>query len=173
MRLFLFALIFLSGCAMHKDYSNSHLRSSEFIQLNQRAVDQVSNQLAHRMLQKDYPVLVATVVNMNQLNSTSTFGRLVSEQIAARLSQLHYQIVEPKLRGDLVVRADGEFLMTRELKEMAKAFSAQAVVVGTYVESTKDVFVNIKVVQPETNQVLAATSYAIPMAKDVAVMLKN
>lgn len=173
MRYALVLMLFLTGCATHKDYSKSYLGSTEFIKKNQVAVDQLAGQLGQGKVHKDYPVIVASVVSMNQLNRTSTFGRLLSEQVSARLSQLHYQVVEPKLRGDLMIREDGEFLMTRELKEIAKSVSAQAVVVGTYVETSQDIFVNLKVVQPETNHVLAATSYAIPLAKDVAVMLKN
>ncbi|AKR42906.1 hypothetical protein ACJ67_05350 [Methylophilus sp. TWE2] len=173
MRYALVLMLFLSSCATHKDYSKSYLGSTEFIKKNQAAVDQMASQLAQAKVQKDYPVLVASVVSINQLNRTSTFGRLLSEQVSARFSQLQYQVVEPKLRGDLMIREDGEFLMTRELKEIAKSVSAQAVVVGTYVETSQDIFVNLKVVQPETNHVLAATSYAIPLAKDVAVMLKN
>lgn len=170
---FLALAILLSSCATNKDISKTSLGSTEFIKKNQAAVDQMANQLAQGKVQKDYPLLVASVVSMNQLNRTSTFGRLLSEQVSARFSQLQYQVVEPKLRGDLVIREDGEFLMTRELKEIAKAVSAQAVVVGTYAETSQDIFVNLKVVQPETNHVLAATSYAIPLAKDVASLLKN
>ncbi|PPD13251.1 FlgO family outer membrane protein [Methylophilus sp.] len=173
MRYALVLMLCLSGCATHKDYSKSYLGSTEFIKKNQVAVDQLAGQLGQGKVQKDYPVLVASVVSMNQLNRTSTFSRLLSEQVSARFSQLQYQVVEPKLRGDLMIREDGEFLMTRELKEIAKSVSAQAVVVGTYVETSQDIFVNLKVVQPETNHVLAAASYAIPMAKDVTGMLKN
>lgn len=171
--LYLVLGILLTACATSKDISKTTLGSTEFIKKNQGAVDQLVGQLGSGKVQKDYPVLVASVVSMNQLNRTSTFGRLLSEQVSARFSQLQFQVVEPKLRGDLMIREDGEFLMTRELKEIAKAVSAQAVVVGTYAETSQDIFVNLKVVQPETNHVLAATSYAIPMAKDVAGMLKN
>lgn len=170
---FLVFVLLLTACATNKDISKTNLGSTEFIRKNQVAVDQLAGQLGQGKVQKDYPVIVASVVSMNQLNRTSTFGRLLSEQVSARFSQLQYQVVEPKLRGDLMIREDGEFLMTRELKEIAKSVSAQAVVVGTYVETSQDIFVNLKVVQPETNYVLAATSYAIPLAKDVAVMLKN
>jgi hypothetical protein len=41
------------------------------------------------------------------------------------------------------------------------------VVAGTYGETSDAVFINIKVVQPQTNQVLAATDFVL--AKDAVV----
>lgn len=173
MRFILILSLLLAACAPHRDMTKVTLGGGNFIQRNYDAADKVNTQLGQMKVQKDYPILVASIVNMNQFNQTSTFGRLIAEHVAARFAQLNYQVVEPKLREDLIIREDGEFLMTRELKQIAKSVSAQAVVVGTYVETQQDVFVNLKVVQPETNLVLGAFSYAVPKGKDIKEMLAN
>jgi TolB-like protein len=173
MRLLFISLLFLSACMGPKNYKYSDVGSADFIAKNQRAAESLNSQLTPQKINRTYPLIIATVVNMNQLSQTSTFGRLVSEQVAARFTQLNFQVIETKLRSDLLIKQEGEFLLTRELKDIAKSVSAQAVIVGTYVENDVDVYINLKVVQPQTNQVLAATSYAIPKAKDVRTLLKN
>lgn len=174
MRKFLVILMLLTSCAApKKNFTKQDFGSDEFIYKNYHAVESMNRQLSAQKLNRAYPLIISSVVNMNQLSQTSTFGRLVSEQVAARFTQLNFQVVETKLRGDLLIKEEGEFLLTRELKDIAKSVSAQAVIVGTYVDNESDVYVNLKVVQPYTNHVLAATSYAVPKAKDIRNLLKN
>ena len=49
---------------------------------------------------------------------------------------------------------------------------ANAVIVGSYGESKDYVFINLKVIQPTTNVVLATHDYALPINDDVRVMLR-
>lgn len=164
--------LLVTGCASHgNDLAYTNLSSNDFIGQNQKAVDNLVLQLSTKT-PKDYPIIVSTVVNMNQLSASSSFGRLLTEQISGRFTQQKFSVIEMKLRNDLLIKDNqGEFLLTRELKDLAKSVSSQAVVVGTYAENSIDVYVNLKVVQPNTNLVLAAYSYAIPKTKNVMEML--
>lgn len=175
MRLILFfSFLIISGCATNQQFDKKNaLGSKAFIESNNKAAESIHHQLNQQKIPKNYPIIITSIVNMNQLNQTSTFGRLVSEQLSSKFAQLNYQILEPKLRSNLLIREDGEFLITRELKEIAKTVSAQAVIVGTYVDNGQDIYVNVKVVQPFTNTILAAHSYAYPKAKDITVLLQN
>jgi len=111
---------------------------------------------------------MATVVNIDALDQSSTLGRLVSEQVSTRLAQGGLRMLEMKLRTSVYMkRQQGEMMLTREVGEVAHNHNAQAVVVGSYGETNDAVFVNIKVVQPQTNQVMAATDYVL--AKDSVV----
>lgn len=114
------------------------------------------------------PFIVATLVNIDKLEQSSTFGRLLSEQLASRITQLGHNVVELKVRnGVFMKRNEGEFLLTREIKEVATAHKAQAVVVGTYAEASDFVYVNLKVVNPASNLILAAYDYSLPMNKEI------
>lgn len=118
------------------------------------------------------PFIVATLVNIDKLEQSSTFGRLISEQIASRVTQLGHNVVELKVRNSVFMkRNEGEFLLTREIKEVASAHKAQAVIVGTYAESSDFVYVNLKVVNPANNMILAAYDYALPMNKEIRRMV--
>lgn len=120
------------------------------------------------------PLIVTTLVNIDQLEQSSTFGRLISEQISSRLAQMGYGVVELKVRnGVYMKRNEGEFMLTREIKEVASAHRAQAVIVGTYAESSTLIYVSLKVVDPGRSMILAAYDYALPMDKQVRSLLRK
>jgi TolB-like protein len=161
----------LAGCAWFSDKQpeNDYASTSQnqFVGANYRAADSLLSQLNGR-LAGDKPLIMATVVNIDALDQSSTLGRLVSEQVSTRLAQGGLRMLEMKLRTSVYMkRQQGEMMLTREVGEVAHNHNAQAVVVGSYGETNDAVFVNIKVVQPQTNQVMAATDYVL--AKDSVV----
>lgn len=120
------------------------------------------------------PFIVATLVNIDQLEQSSTLGRLITEQIASRMTQLGYGVVDLKVRnGVYMKRNEGEFLLTREIKEVANVHKAQAVIVGTYAESSNLIYVNLKVVNPTNSMILAAYDYALPLDKQVRSLMRK
>ena len=99
---------------------------------------------------------------------------LISEQVASRMTQMGYSVLELKIRnGVYMKRNEGEFLLTREIKEVASTHNAQAVVVGTYAESATLVHVNLKIVNPATIVILAAYDYALPLDKQIASLIRK
>lgn len=147
--------------------------SSPFISNNYKATNALIAQLDGK-LNPSQPMIIATIVNIDDLNSSSTFGRLVSEQVSARFSQANFSMIEMKFRDFVYMKQDqGEFLLTREIKDVAKTHNAQAVIVGTYAISGEDVFVNLKVIQPANNVVLAVYDYTFPMDANLKLMTKT
>lgn len=143
----------------------------DFIGVNYKAADQL---LAGAMpkLAKGSAVIMATVVNIDALESSSTLGRGISEQVTTRFSQAGYNMIELKFRDSVYMRrSEGELMLTREISQVARAHNANAVIVGTYAEAGVTVFVNLKVIDPNSNVVLAATDYALPMSSDVRRLL--
>ena len=60
------------------------------------------------------PFIVATLVNIDQLEQSSTLGRLISEQVASRMTQMGYGVLELKVRNGIYMkRNEGELLLTR------------------------------------------------------------
>lgn len=120
------------------------------------------------------PFIVATLVNIDQLEQSSTLGRVISEQITSRLAQMGLGVVELKVRnGVYMKRNEGEFLLTREIKEVASAHKAQAVIVGTYAESASFIYVSLKMVNPANSMILAAYDYALPLDRQIRSMLRK
>lgn len=133
------------------------------IPANYKAADALLAQLVPA-LSKSQPLIIATVVNIDNLDQSSTLGRLTSEHVSARFTKAGYRMIELKYRNGIYVkRSQGEMMLTREIKELAQSHDAQAVIVGTYGQSDEFVFVNLKVIQPATNIVLAVQDYALPL----------
>ncbi len=115
-----------------------------------------------RPLQMDKPLLVASFVELDNLEKTSTFGRLMAEQIASRLTQKGFSVIELKLREQLYIHAtSGEFALSRELQNISREQNAQALLVGTYSVIQDHVYVTAKIVRSD-GHVYAAHDFAIP-----------
>ena len=72
-----------------------------------------------------------------------------------------------------VKRDQGELMLTREINNLAKSYDAQAVVVGTYGESNDFLYVNLKIIQPTTNVVLAVHDYVMPLDNTVKSLMRS
>lgn len=168
----LVAALGLGGCAHVNQSAQERTPEPDIISVNHAAADRLLAQLQSK-LPKGSAVLIATLVNIDALESSSTLGRSVSEQVGTRFSSAGYQVIELKLRegGVYLKRNEGELMLTREISVLAKSYNAGAVVVGTYAEAGGSVFVNLKVVDPNSNVVLGAVDYPLPMNQDVRALL--
>ncbi len=138
---------------------------------NYKAAEYLIGKLPKAM-SKDNPLLVASFVNVDNLNESSTFGRTVSEQISSRFKQLGYTTIEMKLRTTIFIKeGSGEFLLSRELSEISTKHNAQAVIVGTYAIAADRVYLTARVVNVTDSTTLASYDYNIPMTRDVFKML--
>ncbi len=138
---------------------------------NYKAAEYLIGKLPKKML-KDSPLLVASFVNVDNLNESSTFGRMISEQISSRFKQLGYTAIEMKLRATIFIKeGSGEFLLSRELSEISTKHNAQAVVVGTYASASDRVYLTVRIVNAADSTILASYDYNVPMTRDVFKML--
>lgn len=178
--IFSIALMFgLLGCAQNSTYQSSTNESkasssgSSLITANYKAADALTSQLDGK-LNPAQPLIVATLVNIDDLNNSSTFGRLTSEQVSARFTQSGFNMIEMKFRDFVYMKHDqGELLLTREIKDVAKTHNAQAVILGTYAITGESLYVNLKVIQPNTNIVLAVHDYSFPMSQSLKMSTKS
>lgn len=163
----LFALLgMLNGCASYQAGTGNSL-----IRASYDAADLLVKQMPVSIAQ-DAPIIVATFVDINRLTESSTLGRMMAEQVAARLTQRGYPIIELKLRGSAYVReGKGELMLSREVKDLSQEYKVQAVVVGTYAASADRVFLNMKIVRPTDNRVLAAQDVAVIADEQVLALL--
>jgi len=138
---------------------------------NYKAADALLNTI-HPKLSKDSPVLVASFVNIDALDDSSTFGRVIAEQFASRFKQRNYSTIEMKLRTNVFIReGTGELLLSREVAEISTKHRAQAVVVGTYAVASKKVYLTARVINVSDGRVLSSYDYDIPITSDVFKML--
>lgn len=163
--------LLLSGCAGMSGESRYYTAAdSQFIKANYSAAESLAK-TSTSPLDKSASIIVATLVNIDILEQSSTLGRTVSEQVATKLANMGYTVIEAKLRGTLFVKSDaGELLLSRELKDISASHKAQAVVVGTYSYAHEYIYLNLKLVGVN-NTILSGYDYAIPVNPIVKSML--
>ena len=121
------------------------------------------------------PVLCATTVDLNDYDSTTDFGRVMSEALATALTQ-HWRssVVKTTLRqGSMPITKEGEFLLSRDMQKLALDYNAGAVLLSTYSVSIDKVYVNIELVNVHHNAVVASTMFDIPLGPRTEAMLKG
>jgi len=179
-RPFLLALaltLCLAGCTTfsrqpgYRAASYASMAESDLILASYRAADTLLAQAEGR-LSLESPIIVATLVNINALEESSPLGRLIAEQLGARLAQQGFKVVELKIRQKLYMKRDeGELMLTRAIEDIAQQHEAQAIMIGTYTEGVDRVFINLKLTQIDSNIALAATDYALPLDMNVRALL--
>ena len=118
------------------------------------------------------PVLVATVVNVNDLSRSAPLGRTLSEQYASQMAALGFNVKEVKLRGDIFVKEGaGELLLSCEIKDIARSYNASLVLVGTYSPAANFTYVSLKLVRTEDSRIIRGHDYALPNDRDVQRLL--
>ena len=121
----------------------------------------------------DGPILVASFVNIDSLEESSIAGRLMAEQVASRLAQHGLRVIEIKLGqfSIFVKKEKGEFLLSRDIKEISATNKAVAVVVGTYGLTQNRVYVTARVIRAADGVILASSDVGMPIygAKDMDI----
>ncbi len=144
-------------------------------------VDIVANsyQAAERLLRglqqpldPNKPILVATLVNVADMRQSSDLGRIVSEQVSSRLTQLGYQTKEMKFRGSfLVSQGNGEFVLSRAIRDISQKQDAQAVVAGVYAVARDGVYLTLRIIRAQDSAVISSYDYRLPIGPDTAALL--
>ncbi len=178
-------LICLSGCAQTPlPALNAPARAaytlpdpqpySTLLESSYAAADSLGRGLGFRGISVEQPILVASFVDIDDLTKSSTLGRTVSEQIASRLAQHGFKILEVKLRHDSVFikEGQGEFLLSREVQNLGAARGAYAVLVGTYAVSKRFIFISARVVRTKDNSLVTGYDYELPCDATTKSMLK-
>lgn len=170
------AVALLAGCSTSNgtriDPTYEEAANSKFVALNRDAINKL---VAGFDLGPtgDMPVLVATIVNVNDMRISAPLGRTLSEQYASHLANAGFNVKEMKLRGEVFVKEEtGELLLSREIKEIARSHNASLVLVGTYSAAANYTYVSLKFVRTEDGRIIRAYNYALPNDKDVSKMLQ-
>jgi len=115
-------------------------------------------------ISQDAPIIVASFVNVSDLTKSSAFGRIMSEQVGSRFAQKGYKVIEMKLRQNSIFvdqENKGEFLLSRNIKDISVAHEAAVVVVGTYAQGYDKVYVSARMVNPIDSVIMSSCDYEL------------
>ena len=149
-------------------YDQSHEVVDELISFAEK-----NSKFSGVSLNSDSPFIIASFVDVNQMDQSSAFGRIISEQFASRFSQKGYYVVELKLRKDIFIKEkEGEFMLSRKIKEITRNHNAQAIIVGTYAVGENNVYITTRMIDPPTNRVISSYDYRLPISEDISKLLE-
>ncbi len=83
---------------------------------------------------RDSRLMLTSFATLDNLEETSSLGRLMAEQIGARLTQQGFTIIDPRLNPNniQIVPKSGEFMLSRDVLKLTTKHDIQAVVAGHY-----------------------------------------
>ena len=167
---------FLSGCGDRYTNDAAYLSDGrsdgKLVESSHQVVDRLVD-TSQQVLASDKAIIVASLVNVNDLQESSALGRIVAEQVRSRLTQLGYTTQELRYRGSVLVRAgNGELVLSRDVKNISNAQQAQAVVAGVYAVAESSVYVTLRIVRAADGIVISSADYALQKGEDVTTLLE-
>ncbi len=120
------------------------------------------------------PLAVATFVNIDDLYDSSTFGRMLSEQLMSELVMKGYNVIELRKSDALqILRGEGEFNLTQDTARLKNYQELAGVIVGTYIRSPVRVYLNARILDPRSSTILSAGSVEMAMTAEIDSLMRR
>jgi hypothetical protein len=165
----------LSGCAStYRFFKAQTYLNTDLIEASHDATDKLKDDLCER-IPKGSLIVVSTLLNVKKKpNETSSFGRIISDQIATALHNSGYQIIAMDLPIDLFMMEEGgDLRLSDEDKALLKRYNAAVIVGGVYAPGKANAYVTLRAVNRFTKHVIAATDFSVALGPDVKNLLKT
>jgi len=124
-------------------------------------------------LDKTRPIIVATVVSVDNLEDSSTFGRLTSQMVANRIAQRGYLVRDVTYMRGVALQPSGELVLTREASKVSAEVKAQAVIAGTYAVAGKEIYLNLRMLNASSGEILSTADVVIPLNNNTIVLVTH
>jgi TolB-like protein len=166
-------LLSLTSCSMVEDddfYHKNQQTKKEIdsFDLPRHAINDVVKGLAYQMLDSSTfvtaktPVAVVSFVDLKDLESTNWLGNQLAESFVHELQRHGLIIVDFKTTGHIRVTAEGDYVFSRDWKELPERQIIDYVVTGTMIEQQGGVLVNARMIGIKSKVVVATAQSFIP-----------
>jgi len=164
----------LSCSSLEKEdnfYKTMQVNKSEIDSYNlpKHAINDVVKGLAYQMLESSAfvnaktPVAVASFVNLKDLESTNWLGNQIAENFVHELQRHGLVVIDYKTTGHIRVTKEGDYVFSRDWKELPERQIIDYVVAGTMMEQENGVLVNARMIGIQSRVVVATAQSFIPM----------
>jgi hypothetical protein len=180
------ALVFASGCTNNRNvvvldgFTRQASVDADYIETSYRAMHYLLGNARGNIMGDDAfdasrPVIWASTVDLNNYGRTTNFGRLMGESLAIALqNQRKNKLIQMTMRtGTVPVTSDGEFLLTRDARDLATKFNAGAALVSTYSVAVDRVYVQCSLINVDQNTVVGAVQFDLPLGPRTEALLKG
>ncbi|ABV37698.1 conserved hypothetical protein [Shewanella sediminis HAW-EB3] len=174
--LLLSSVLLLSACAQSGSSDMEPLASGN--QLPQSsAINHMSQQIVNELvrqndeLRSNQPLLVATPVLLEDLKRTNAIGLQLQQGFISALHDNQFSLVDINVGDNIRVTPEGDFLLTRDWKQLPSGIAVEHVLVSTMSPNTLGVVVNSRIVNVTNNRVVSASQGSFSV-KDLPGYLK-
>jgi len=120
------------------------------------------------------PIAITTFVDIDNLYESSTFGRLLAEQMMSELTMRGYNVIELRQAEAMQIMFDrGEFGLSRDIATLKKHQDISSIVVGTYTTSPERIYVNCRVIDPSSSLVASVGSVEMARTPEISKLLRT
>ncbi|MBI1304398.1 MAG: hypothetical protein GC172_11525 [Phycisphaera sp.] len=159
-----------SQAIVDADYIETSYRAVHYLLTNARG-----NIMGDDAFDASRPVIWASTVDLNNYGRTTNFGRLMGESLAiAMQNHRKNKMIQMTLRqGTVPITGDGEFLLTRDARDLATKFNAGAALVSSYSVAVDRVYVQCSLINVDQNTVVGAVQFDLPLGPRTEALLKG
>ncbi|RUM89432.1 MAG: hypothetical protein DSZ23_03245 [Thermodesulfatator sp.] len=119
-----------------------------------------------------WPCIVTTFADIDNLDSSSRFGRLLAEAVSSELFRQGAVIRDVRSAKALLVQPrKGELILSRNIKALPGDTGARAVIAGTYARGASSVAVNIRMIDLETRAVISVAMTELARTRAIEALL--
>lgn len=125
-------------------------------------------------IEPHYRFLMTSLSDINNLEKSIPLGRLIGEQLSARFAQRGYTVLEIKLHsGAIVIPRTGEFILSRELRDIGRMHNANVAVAGTYAIGQNQVYLTLKMLDCKSGRIVSSYAYTLPIGPNAQTLLQE
>jgi len=107
-------------------------------------------------------VIITSFTNLNKFTETSSFGRLITENLMHELQVRKWQVYEIRLSNNITIDESGEFILSRDINVLRDQYKIGGIVTGTYSVVEGDIIVNARVIDMNTGIMVSSAQAHFP-----------
>ena len=107
-------------------------------------------------------VIITSFTNLNKLTETTSFGRLIAENLIHELQVRKWQVYEIRLSNNITIDDSGEFILSRDINALKAQYKVGGIVTGTYSSVEGDIIVNARVIDMNNGMVISSAQAHFP-----------
>lgn len=101
-------------------------------------------------------ITAVSFVDLQQLNKTSPFGRVIAESLYSELFVRGFNVSDIRGQNAININANGEFYITRNVTKLNSEVSNTYVLVGTYSKIDQNVIINARILDNKTGKIVTS-----------------
>lgn len=161
----------LSGCMTNPYYET--IKDTDLVAVSYDAADTLQRNLI-KTIPESSLIIVNTLLNVNDLKKTSSFGRIISDQVASEFHKSGYRIIGLEMPTDLfVMQEGGTSHLSDETRKILKRYGAAAIVGGVYAQGTRNTYVSLRIIDADNINIIASADLSVPMGPDAKALLES